>query len=160
MAKKLRYFASTDALGFPIPSTLRGYKTDPCKCDLVEIKVQDLEEGVEPSVRYHPNGLHFFFQVKGNCCEVVPNSLIAATKRPKGKYREFLTVNGYSFVKTETFFKDNCPEGEVDLVGTPYSKTYTAETNEDLQSVIAADEAAFETAGQQQANTQGECTPE
>jgi len=90
MAKKLRYFALKDELGFPIPSTLRGYLKDPCKCELIEILGTPDQPDGNDSRRYHPNGLHYFYQVSGACCDVLPNSLIASKKRPKGKYREFI----------------------------------------------------------------------
>ena len=86
----LRYFASTDELGYPVPGTLRGYKQDPCKCELVELLPEPLEPDGNDTVRYHPNGLHYFYQVTGPCCDIVPNSLIATTRRPRGKYREFV----------------------------------------------------------------------
>ena len=99
MARKLRYFATKDSLGFPTPGTLRGYLKDPCKCELIEIPGGEVVEPADEDKRYHPNGLHYFYQVTGPCCDVLPNSLIATTRRPKGKYREFyLTQDIYQGV--------------------------------------------------------------
>lgn len=157
---KLKYFASTDALGFPIPGTMKGYKKDPCKCNLVEIKVSSVEDEIEPVIKYHPNGLHYFFQVKGNCCDVVPNSLIASNKRPKGKYREFLNISGYTTVKAEEFIKDDCEGGTIPVGSSTYSKTYSANSLEELQDIIDEDIDNFNTSGQELANSEGTCEQE
>lgn len=162
MAKKLRYFALTDELGWPIPSTMRGYTKDPCKCELVEIKGvpdQPLETDVR---RYHPNGLHYFYQVNGPCCDVVPNSLIATRERPKGKYREFIhfdVVPLFTATRTQSFTRNNCPGGQQSLVAVPFSKEYVSTVSQADADTLASSDATFTTQGQAFANTNGVCTP-
>lgn len=159
---KLRYFALKDDLGFPIPSTLRGYLKDPCKCELIEISGNvTIPEEVEEFRHYHPEGLHYFFLVKGNCCDVVPNSLIVTRNRPKGKYKEFINIPElFSQVVIADFTKDDCADGEIPDGVVPYSKTYYDTTQEGLTAKIAADSATFDTEGQANANTEGTCIPE
>lgn len=161
MANKLRYFATKDALGFPIVSTLRGYKKDPCKCELIEIDPNAVipDEALEFR-HYHPNGLHYFYQVKGPCCDVVPNSLIVTNRRPKGKYREFILIPELvSQVKTADFTKDDCAVDETPDGVVSYSKTYYARNASELADTIAADSANFDVEGQANANAEGTCIP-
>lgn len=156
-----RYFALKDALGFPIPGTVRGYDKDPCKCELVELLVQPpLVEGSEDYRRYHPEGLHYYYQIDRSCCNVVPNSLIITRQRPKGRYVEFMSYNEFYFaVRTASFTRNNCGVGFVGSSVT-YSKTYLGTTDQATVDAEAAADATFTTEGQTYANVNGVCTPE
>ena len=86
-----RYYALKDALGFPIPGTVRGYDKDPCRCELVELRLPTDEPSTgDAERRFQPSGLHYYYQVDRSCCNVVPNSLIATKQRPRGRWVEFV----------------------------------------------------------------------
>ena len=89
----LQYWAKKDANGFPIPGTMMGRTSNPCKCDLVRIYptdtfIGDNGDGTETVQAYHPNKLRYFVHI--NCDgEVIPNSLFISLKHPGGNVAEF-----------------------------------------------------------------------
>lgn len=158
----LRYFALKDELGFPIPSTMRGYKKDPCKCELVELKMNPDVPAPTDKRRYHPGNLHYFYQIDSKTHCVRPNSLIMTHTRPKGPYKEFIlfdVVTVYTAVRTEDFTRDNCPVDEESLVPVPFSKTYESTVSQADADAQAAADPTYAAEGQANANTLGVCTP-
>lgn len=95
----LRYFAQSDSLGYPTPSTLQGYRNNtglPCNqngCSFIELVPNPVQpEGT--TVCLHPNNLRYFYRVdRGTPQQVVPNSLIQSYNFPTtptdGCWREF-----------------------------------------------------------------------
>ena len=94
-----RYFAYTDALGFPVPGTMFGSNRAICKCDVVELlqcdklTVDSSTQDVSTIVRRkHPKKLRFFYKIKCTGGPAIPNSLIASIKHPGKGYIEVIST--------------------------------------------------------------------
>ena len=91
MAVTLAYYAHTDEFGFPIPSTMMGFKTKPTKYNnLVLLPTTQMTVGGGTRV-YQPEGLRYFYRLdkKG---KIEPNSLIISKKKPFGNTLEYIKV--------------------------------------------------------------------
>ena len=93
MATNLKYFAQTTEDGYPIPSTMMGFKNTPkiIKHDLVEVKAENSVAGGGQVVVPPNNGLRYFVRKKSDGT-IIPNSLITTYKAPKGQYYEFKVI--------------------------------------------------------------------
>lgn len=89
----LKYFAQKTKDGYPIPSTMMGFKQAPKADTLVEILPQDYTALPGQSVLAPDSGLRYFVRRKANG-EIIPNSLITSLKKPKGLVYEFKLVTG------------------------------------------------------------------
>jgi hypothetical protein len=91
MATTLSYYVHTDEFGFPIPSTMMGFKTKPTKYNnLVLLPTTQMTVGGGTRV-YQKNGLRYFYRLdkKG---KIEPNSLIISKKKPFGNTLEYIKV--------------------------------------------------------------------
>lgn len=88
----LKYFAQKSEDGYPIPSTMMGFKETPA-ADLVEIPAEDSVAAPGQTVKKPASGLRYFVRrdAKGN---IIPNSLITSIKKPKGLVYEFKVIEG------------------------------------------------------------------
>jgi hypothetical protein len=89
----LKYFAQKTKDGYPIPSTMMGFKTAPTADTLVEILPQDYAALPGQSIIAPDSGLRYFVRRKANG-QIIPNSLITSLKKPKGLVYEFKLVKG------------------------------------------------------------------
>lgn len=89
----LKYFAQKTKDGYPIPSTMMGFKTAPTADTLVEILPQDYTALPGQSVSAPDSGLRYFVRRKANG-QIIPNSLITSLKKPKGLVYEFKKIVG------------------------------------------------------------------
>lgn len=89
----LKYFAQQSEDGYPIPSTMMGFKQDPPAGLLVEIPATDSTVGPGQSVSAPNSGLRYFVRrdARGN---IIPNSLMATVNKPKGLVYEFKVITG------------------------------------------------------------------
>lgn len=93
----LKYFAQKTNDGYPIPSTMMGFKQAPTADTLVEILPQNYEVEVGESVKPSDSGLRYFVRhdKKGN---IIPNSLITSKVKPKGLVYEFKIITGIAII--------------------------------------------------------------
>lgn len=80
MATSLNYYAQADALGYPIPGTMMATK-GAVPANARQILPQEMI--ANPAIPAQPDGLKYFVRRKKDG-SIIPNSLIASTKRPKG----------------------------------------------------------------------------
>lgn len=87
----LKYFAQKTKDGYPIPSTMMGFKQTPSADTLVEIQPQNYAAGEGESVKPSDSGLRYFVRhdKKGN---IIPNSLITSRTKPSGLVYEFKVI--------------------------------------------------------------------
>lgn len=92
MATTLKYFAQKTEDGYPIPSTMMGFKMTPDSSNnLVEIKAENSAAGGGQVVVAPVSGLRYFVRRKADG-SIIPNSLITSIKPPKGAYYEFKVI--------------------------------------------------------------------
>lgn len=88
----LKYFAQKTEDGYPVPSTMMGFKTIPDSSNnLVEIKAENSTAGGGQVVVAPVNGLRYFVRRKADG-SIIPNSLIVSIKKPKGSFYEFKVI--------------------------------------------------------------------
>lgn len=91
MAVTLAYYAHTDESGFPIPSTMMGFKAEPKSYNnLVLLPTTQMTVGGGTRV-YQPEGLRYFYRLN-KAGKIQPNSLIISKKRPAGNVLEYIKV--------------------------------------------------------------------
>jgi hypothetical protein len=91
MAVTLAYYAHTNESGFPIPSTMMGFKAEPTKYNnLVLLPTTQMTVGSGTRV-YQPEGLRYFYRLN-KAGKIQPNSLIISKIKPKGNVLEYLQV--------------------------------------------------------------------
>lgn len=79
----LKYYARADKLGYPIPSTMMGYKIKPKENNLVELPpTLIIPEG--HIVVKHPGKLRYFYRVTQQG-DIIPNSLFITLDKPKSR---------------------------------------------------------------------------
>lgn len=88
----LKYFAQKSEDGYPIPSTMMGFKETPA-ADLIEIPAQDTVAAPGQTVKKPASGLRYFVRRDAQG-KIIPNSLITGTKKPQGLVYEFKVVEG------------------------------------------------------------------
>lgn len=89
----LKYFAQKSEDGYPIPSTMMGFKVAPLAGTLVEIEPKDYTAAEGQSVAKPASGFRYFVRRKPNGA-IIPNSLITSLKKPKGLVYEFKVIEG------------------------------------------------------------------
>jgi len=89
----LKYFAQKTKDGYPIPSTMMGFKTTPTADTLVEILPQDYAALPGQSVSPSDSGLRYFVRRKADG-SIIPNSLVTSLKKPAGLVYEFKVITG------------------------------------------------------------------
>lgn len=89
----LKYFAQKTKDGYPVPSTMMGFKTTPAADTLVEILPQDYTALPGQSVSPPDSGLRYFVRRKADG-SIIPNSLITGSKKPSGLVYEFKVITG------------------------------------------------------------------
>lgn len=89
----LKYFAQKSEDGYPIPSTMMGFKVAPPAGTLVEIPAANTTVGSGQTVKKPNSGLRYFVRrdARGN---IIPNSLMTTIDKPKGLVYEFKVVQG------------------------------------------------------------------
>lgn len=92
MATVLKYFAQKTQDGYPIPSTMMGFKQAPT-ADLVEIQPKNYVALPGQTVLPSASGMRYFVRHKADG-SILPNSLITGTKKPAGKVYEFKLISG------------------------------------------------------------------
>lgn len=93
----LKYFAQKSKDGYPIPSTMMGFKQAPKADTLIEIEAKNYSAAPGQSVKKPDSGLRYFVRRKANG-EIIPNSLITSLVRPKGLVFEFQVITGTAIV--------------------------------------------------------------
>lgn len=78
------YYAQKDALGYPTPGTMQGYKDIQCNSNLILIPCTPLSS--EGACK-HPNGLRYWYGLKKG--KVIPNSLKSSYVKPAPCFVEF-----------------------------------------------------------------------
>lgn len=89
----LKYFAQKTKDGYPIPSTMMGFKQAPKAETLVEIEAKNYTAAAGQSVAKPDSGLRYFVRRKPNG-DIIPNSLITSLKKPTGSVYEFKVITG------------------------------------------------------------------
>ena len=98
----LKYFAQKTKDGYPIPSTMMGFKTTPAADTLVEILPQDYTALPGQSVSPPDSGLRYFVRRKADG-SIIPNSLITSLKKPAGLVYEFKIITGVAIIAPVEF---------------------------------------------------------
>lgn len=93
----LKYFAQKTKDGYPIPSTMMGFKQAPKAETLVEIEAKNYTAAAGQSVAKPDSGLRYFVRRKPNG-DIIPNSLITSLKKPAGSVYEFKVITGTATV--------------------------------------------------------------
>jgi len=89
----LKYFAQKTKDGYPIPSTMMGFKQVPKADTLIEIEAKNYTAAAGQSVKKPDSGLRYFVRRKPNG-DILPNSLFTSLVRPKGLVYEFQVITG------------------------------------------------------------------
>lgn len=93
----LKYFAQKTKDGYPIPSTMMGFKSVPTADTLIEIEAKNYAAAAGQAIKKSDSGLRYFVRRKANG-DIIPNSLITSTVKPKGSVYEFKVVTGTAIV--------------------------------------------------------------
>jgi hypothetical protein len=87
----LTYYAQRDENCFPIPGTMEGYRSTPCRDGLVQLLPATPATPAGYMICRHPKGLRFFVQVSPVTKQIIPNSLKSFKRQPGwGCYAEYL----------------------------------------------------------------------
>lgn len=92
MATTLKYFAQKTQDGYPIPSTMMGFKQAPSS-DLVEIQPKNYVALPGQTVVPPASGLRYFVR-HDKAGNILPNSLITTVDKPEGRVYEFKLIIG------------------------------------------------------------------
>lgn len=91
----LKYFAQKTEDGYPIPSTMMGFKEAPDADTLVEIPAADITVSPGQTVKKPASGLRYFVRRDAHG-KIIPNSLMTTVDKPSGLVYEFKIVTGTS----------------------------------------------------------------
>jgi hypothetical protein len=89
----LKYFAQKSKDGYPVPSTMMGFKRAPKADTLIEIEAKNYAAAPGQSVKKADSGFGYFVRRKANG-DIIPNSLFTSLVRPKGLVYEFKLITG------------------------------------------------------------------
>lgn len=120
----LKYFAQKSKDGYPIPSTMMGFKQAPKADTLIEIEAKNYTAAPGQSVKKPDSGLRYFVRRRANG-EIIPNSLITSISTPKGSVYEFKVITGVAVVAPSALSYTTPLSLTVDTAMTAASPTVT-----------------------------------